>query len=648
MDSPQAGIFYLLPDTQQDPYWQSIQACARFYGLMIQPLDKKALSPEAIVAKIEHSACRGLIVNGSILSSASISSPLLSCLEKFAKPCLFIDLPAPQVTVLSAQALRATAAMHEPTHTQLEFAAQETLLSTLSGLELAVTLHQFSGFTHHLDDAEVVSLLEVSSAEYLNTSIFLQAKQRFFLQCPEIVADEVWPITRFSPQQFVPSFAVLVFMRHIAGETAWHAPGWFANLTIDDPWLLDAYGHFDYARILEQMALANYHTTIAFVPWNYDRSERDAVEIVKANPQRFSVCVHGNNHNHREFYRYEAQPGDQEKPCSLAEQTAHIRQALRRMELFTAQTDIPYEPVMVFPHAIAPTETLAVLKSYNFLATANSGHVPLGAEPPSDPTFAFCNLSLDYANFASFNRFAPAPDPYAPKGRTLADIALDGFLQNPLLFFIHHEFYSEGPQAFNSYAQQVNQQIPEVRWVGLAEVARHAYRLRQAGPKNHYQVEVFSREIRLYNHSEQTRHYQIRKAENFQFPLSRVQLNGADYEYQATADAILVNLQLAPQAEALLSILYQSPELNDTVPNKASWRINLLRYLSDFRDLFVYTHPKGMAFIQAYYQVKARGGLAYFSLLGPALGMAGSAVKFIAQRVRLSRQNKYSSDFGVK
>ncbi len=110
----------------------------------------------------------------------------------------------------------------------------------------------------------------------------------------------------------------------------------------------------------------NFHTTIAFIPWNYDRSEARVVKLFRNHPDRFSISIHGDNHDHGEF----------ENPKSEGHHAAALKQALARMEQFQRLTKIPYDPVFVFPHVIGPEEVLEKLKTYNYLATVNSTNVP--------------------------------------------------------------------------------------------------------------------------------------------------------------------------------------------------------------------------------------------------------------------------------
>ena len=134
---------------------------------------------------------------------------------------------------------------------------------------------------------------------------------------------------------------LMMFVKQAAGAAAWRTPGHYANLTIDDPWLTDPYGNLSYAGLLTEMEKHNFHTTIAFIPWNFDRSKPDVVSIFREHPDRYSISIHGNNHNHREFDQYSVQP--------LSKHGDNIKQALARMEAFKELTGIPYDRVMVFP-----------------------------------------------------------------------------------------------------------------------------------------------------------------------------------------------------------------------------------------------------------------------------------------------------------
>ena len=58
----------------------------------------------------------------------------------------------------------------------------------------------------------------------------------------------------------------LLFVRYSAGDKGWHSIGRYANLSIDDPWLSESYGHVHYSALLQEMERHNFHTTISFIP----------------------------------------------------------------------------------------------------------------------------------------------------------------------------------------------------------------------------------------------------------------------------------------------------------------------------------------------------------------------------------------------
>ena len=75
----------------------------------------------------------------------------------------------------------------------------------------------------------------------------------------------------------------MMFIQYVAGDRCWHMPGYYGNLTIDDPSLVEPYGHLSYTDILSEMKRSNFHTTIGFIPWNYDQNSLDVIDIFKTN-----------------------------------------------------------------------------------------------------------------------------------------------------------------------------------------------------------------------------------------------------------------------------------------------------------------------------------------------------------------------------
>jgi hypothetical protein len=362
----------------------------------------------------------------------------------------------------------------------------------------------------------------------------------------------------------------------------------------------------DYEKLLNEMDRHNFHTTIAFVPWNFDRSQPDMVALFRAREDRYSICVHGNNHDHQEFGSYASKPLDR--------QVHDVKQALARMEKFHELTQIPYDPVMVFPHSISPEPTFGALKRYNFWATANSLNVPMNSDAPPDIEFALRAATLNFANFPSLRRYsAEAPGPPA-------QLVVDAFLGNPMLFYVHQAFFAPGIDSFNKTADAVNRIEPATEWRNLGYIAQHLYVEKLRGDGN-YDVRAYTSSIRLENDSDKGSTYYIAKQEDFSLPLT-VDVDGQSVPYQRAGNELRVVVPILAGHSRQIDVRYQNDLNVATVDiSKSSLRIMAIRRLSDFRDDVVSKTALGRGFIRFYVWQEGHGNALMVALAG-LLGLA--------------------------
>ena len=379
--------------------------------------------------------------------------------------------------------------------------------------------------------------------------------------------------------------APMIFLRYASGDRAWHTPGDFANFTIDDLWLREPYGHVDFEQLLQQSEAHNFHATIAFIPWNFDRSQPAVASLFRSHPDRLSICIHGNNHLHQEFGPFATHPLDQ--------QTENIAVALGRMERFRQLTHIPYDAVMVFPHSIAPTATLAALKQANYLSTVNSLNVPSDGHTPADADFALRTVSLHFSDFPSLRRYSAESE--IPE----TQIAIDAFLGNPMLFYAHESFFASGITAFNDIADRVNRRQPGVQWRSLGEITEHLF-LERTLDDGSIKVRAYSSSIRLRNNHGQGRTYLVEKDEDFTSPLS-VTIDGQPYGFERIVTKLTLRLFIPAGQVRQIDVKYGKP-IGSHIVNIArnSPRIAAIRMLSDFRDNFVSNTSLGRRFIHSY------------------------------------------------
>lgn len=432
--------------------------------------------------------------------------------------------------------------------------------------------------------------------------------------------------------QFSELASVMMFLRSSAREKAWHPPAQYANLTVDDPWIREPYGNLNYANLLAQMEIHKFHTTIAFIPWNFDRSEPAAVAVFRRAPDRLSIAIHGNNHNHREFQSYvEAQ---------RAGQRASLNQALARMESLTQRTGLPYDRVMVFPHAISPAGTLSLLKELNYWATTNSENVPLGSTAPSDPMFALRPQTLAFNNFLTIKRIS------AEVQVSRTNLAINAFLGNPLLLYVHQEFFSKGASAFNPLADYINGIAPDTKWKSLGHIVQHLYAQRSRADGD-YDVATASPNFTLMNPTAKSVVFHVRKAENLKPPVLSLLVDGQVHAYQASRDAISFEITVPAGEQRSMQLTYGSQtDLGKMDLSKTGLYVGLLRFLSDFRDNVLSTNATGRAVISFNSQVGlASPSLALLIGLLTVLGIRARRrnAQVVRRKMTLSERNSSPS-----
>ena len=478
---------------------------------------------------------------------------------------------------------------HEPHSWTLSVGDQKDLVRELSGIAMPFQGAVACGFAPGKHSG-ARPLLEASD-QSIHLPMFIDATvdgQRVFFLANTIPSGEA----SASPTgNFVMGFsriaADLMYVRFALGDRAWHPPAHYANFTVDDAWLTEPFGNLNYTKLLQEMEKHNFHTTIAFIPWNYDRSRPGPVALFLGHPDRFSICVHGNNHDHREFGDYGAQ--------TLAGQAANIRQALARMDQFTKLTRIPYSRVMVFPHAVAPVETFGVLKEYNFWATTNSENVPLGSHPPAAALFPFRPETLDFADFLSIFRYSAE----VPVSSTA--IAINEYLGNPVLFYGHEGFFHRGIDAFDGVADEVNRIEPESKWENLGSITQHLYLVRARQDRD-YDVLSFSPDFVLANDENRTVAFHVRKPENFVPAIASFNVDGHAQPYESLKTEISFTVSVQPGSRRHVEILYANDlKTSPADLSKGGLQVRLLRWVSDFRDLKLSKSKPGWAAMNFYY-----------------------------------------------
>jgi hypothetical protein len=571
---------------------EPLRMAAQFYGL-----DVVFVSPADGTEAVLHAALRPDVVALVIDAAALTKLDSRRLLERgnHALPVLIAgitdDSAARALPGWSDRAVRgATRLEGSPKHLAYRVANIPAIVHELAGEELP--LQQSPAAYLQLGSGSEAILNFVTPQQ--SRPIFAHARVRghdvYFSTRTGAVAPPRTPDPNRQQIVFAGMAPELFFLRSAAGDQAWHTTGSYANFTIDDLWLREPYGAVDYAALLHEMEVHHFHTTIAFIPWNYDRSEPGVVSLIASHPDRYSLCIHGNDHVHQEFGPVASHP--------LEKQTADLRQAVARMERFRQLTGLPYDRIMVFPHSIAPTPTLAELKKANYLATANSLNVPSDAEPGLGVNSVLRTTTLEYANFPSMRRYSAEAEIAEPQ------LAIDAFLGNPILLYGHQGFFANGLGAFDSSADLVNRIAPHTEWRSLGYIAAHSYLQRRRSDGN-YDIQIQAPIAELTNSEERDATFFLSKEDDFALPV-KILVDGAPVPSTKQAHQLQASITLRPKQICQVRILYGEDLPFTTIDvGKLSWHVWAIRQTSDLRDNVISRSKLGRRFVRSYTEKSA-------------------------------------------
>jgi len=207
----------------------------------------------------------------------------------------------------------------------------------------------------------------------------------------------------------------------------------YASLIIDDPLLRENYGFLNYRTLLDLMDKHNFHTTIAFIPANYNRTDKKIAALFRERSDRFSLCVHGCDHVKGEFGRKD-----------INYLAGLIKLATARMIEHEKRTGIPFDRVMVFPQGVFSNEALEALKMNNYSAAVNTEAMPSTGCRSSD--------------FPFFLRYK------------LAEGVMDR--KEPTLIVLHHDDFKNGYRNLTDFIDSLNRSR-NIKWDSVGNVVRH-------------------------------------------------------------------------------------------------------------------------------------------------------------------------------
>jgi hypothetical protein len=389
----------------------------------------------------------------------------------------------------------------------------------------------------------------------------------FLLACSAI-ADLQEPVNGNidAAQYFSRLLPVVMFLRSVFKSRCWHSKRRSANFIIDDPPLTRSYGYLNYQDLVSIMDRSSFASTIAFIPWNYRRADKEITQLFRERPDRLSLCVHGCDHTTAEF-----------STADLAVLNSRVQLASARMDILYRQDGLSYSKAMVFPQGRFSGEALTALKSNNYLAAVNSSASPENSAPNRSLTVAdFLEPAVTkYGGFPLFLRRYPAG---------LEQFAFDLFFGKPVLVVEHHAYLKDGGGRLAEFVAGLNS-FERLQWSGLHEIINSSYFERETA-NDIAACRLYSNHHVIENQADRERTFMLSKCELDDVPIQNVLVNGQISEFVVRGNEITFATRIPAFSSTSVNIVYKNvlPVVKPGRAGASRSRVWTRRMLAEFRD----------------------------------------------------------------
>jgi hypothetical protein len=442
----------------------------------------------------------------------------------------------------------------------------------MSGLRVPIDLGPTGGLFFHIthEGEGFQSILAVDQGH-----VFLKVRWRgvqVYLNVSHGIVDLSSPSqTYFDVRKaFGDAVPIAMYLKWAFHDDCWASPETSACLIVDDPLLTPRYGFLHFRDTLELMDSHSFTTAIAFIPWNWRRTNPRTAAIFRQRPDRFSLCVHGCDHTNREF-----------AARSTEALNGRIKSAIRRMDALSQTTSIPYDRVMVFPQGAFSPETGRALKLNGFVAAVNTEVSPWDGEGNETTIGDLWNVAtMKYGTFPIFTRRYPA--------HGVANAAFDALLGKPCMIVEHHEAFRQHGSDLVNYIAELNSLNWNLRWRSLGDAIRRSYKVRSEADGTKV-VHLFANRLVLDNPSDAPQELLFLKQEADPECLKAVMVNGRGIAFSCADGYLQFAVTLAPRQTAEVHIGYfdslPAPLGKDTLAYLL--HAGARRYASELRDNYL-------------------------------------------------------------
>lgn len=453
---------------------------------------------------------------------------------------------------------------------------EKAFLQQLAGLEFS------HGTTAACDVFEMAPSAEEEVAPLLiaeDHPVFVHTQTgrgniRLYLWATNQIADVGAPASRGTRPEDMYQWLLpaIIYLKACFGSRCWHNPNVRARLIIDDPLLHSQYGFLRYDVLLNSMHRVPYGTSLAFIPWNYSRSQKQVADLFRANKDILSLCIHGCDHTNHEFE---------------SDDEIHLTQiaalALQRMKAHHERSGVLHEEVMVFPQGLFSSIALRALRDSGFLAVVNSSCFPSCEEADLTIGDLLLPAVCHFHGFPIFLRRSPD---------RIVDIAVDLFVGRAGLVCEHHEFVQDGFENWEQFAAQMNALDESLSWSTLVETITETC-LQKVASDDEIDIRFFAHIFQWTNQLERPLLARLSKLEPGPARIREVRVNGQIRPFHIADGHVHFDAMVEGKASIYVEILEEIAK--PVVPFRRSLgyeiRVGSRRLLSEFRDNTLARHP---------------------------------------------------------
>ncbi len=360
---------------------------------------------------------------------------------------------------------------------------------------------------------------------------------------------------------------LVMFIRFIFPDVAWHPQELGACLIIDDPLLKSQYGFCNFAKLCDLMRGHGFTTNIAFIPWNWRRTSPTASKFFRDQSEFFSVSIHGCDHTAGEF-----------GARSLELLHARAQLARSRMRSHEARTGIKHDSIMIFPQGVFSSVCPDVLRRNGYLAAVNTELVPVDSQNARTRIRDVWDVAImTYGDFPIFTRR------YVFHG--LENFAFDLLLGKPCLIVAHHDSFKDDGAALIELVEKLRSLNCSLRWRPLGQVIRSACR-RRANGVGAEEVEMYGNDLIIRNPSDQAIDVTIRKRKSHEDLVSEILCGEKSIRWSTDIEHFIFGEQIGSHSEKRFRVVYREHAHTEKVRRSFRFELGVAvrRILSELRD----------------------------------------------------------------